>query len=193
MISYDKNYIRVVDGVLPEALCASMRYQFEQDIDYANEVPGRLWELDVFQKQRQGRALWKPTLNLANWEPLTEEVMRLIKQPLYDYAEAWDPCRILPGDFAMEGLRVKCYRPGVHEFKTHSDQVNRESSTRFIACLFYLNSSEAGTEFPNEGYTVQAREGRMVMFPPSWCFPHRGIMPMTATKYIMSTYLHYRD
>jgi len=111
MISYDKNYIRVVDGLLPEALCASIRWQFEQDIDYANEVPGRLWELDVFQKQRQGRKLWAPTLNLDNWHPLTEEVMRLIKQPLFDYAEAWDPCKVLPGTLPWKGFVLNAIDP----------------------------------------------------------------------------------
>jgi hypothetical protein len=38
---------------------------------------------------------------------------------------------------------------------------------------------------------VQARQGRCVIFPPNWLYPHRGLQPQDTDKYILSTYLHY--
>jgi hypothetical protein len=64
-------------------------------------------------------------------------------------------------------------------------------ATRFLAFLFYLNDSDAGTEFPLEGITVEAKQGRLVIFPPGLQWPHIGHEPRLGDKYIMSTYLHY--
>jgi hypothetical protein len=58
----------------------------------------------------------------------------------------------------------------------------------------YLNDVEEGgeTEFESEfGFTVKPKQGRMVVFPPMWMFPHRGKQPISNSKYILSTYLHY--
>ena len=58
----------------------------------------------------------------------------------------------------------------------------------------YLNDVEEGgeTEFLSNGeFTVKPKCGRMVVFPPSFMFPHRGRKPISNSKYILSTYLHY--
>ena len=31
----------------------------------------------------------------------------------------------------------------------------------------------------------------MVVFNPTWEYPHKGLPPTVDTKYILSTYLHY--
>jgi hypothetical protein len=128
-----------------------------------------------------------------DWDQDNRRIMDQVLAQADDYKQRWDPLNMMPLDFASEGLRMKCYRPnGRHEFKTHVDQANRGSATRFLAFIFYLNDSDAGTEFFNPGVTVDARRGRLVIFPPTWQYAHRGLMPQDGqTKYIMSTYLHY--
>ena len=195
MIAYDNNYIRVVDGVLDPEFCAHLISQFESCKKHHKEIPGKLIELDCMNtRHRAGTQLQMPNHSLwrtYDWTADTDRIMALIKPHLHDYRADWDKHNCLPNVYSAEGIRIKCYRPGVHEFKLHIDQGTRESSSRFIAVLMYLNDSEAGTEFPLEGYTVAARTGRIVMFSPSWQFPHRGLMPQDSTKYIMSTYLHF--
>jgi len=36
---------------------------------------------------------------------------------------------------------------------------------------------------------VQARRGRLLMFPPYWMYQHAGMPPLSNDKYILSTYL----
>jgi len=77
-------------------------------------------------------------------------------------------------------------------FDTHVDVTDHESSRRFLSFLFYLNDVDVGGETVFEGVTIQAKTGRLVVFPPLWMFPHVGKSPITNNKYIISTYLHYK-
>jgi len=91
----------------------------------------------------------------------------------------------------IEALRIKRYRAGANEqFEPHFDALD-DRCDRYLVFLWYLNDvSEGGeTEFQNAGIKVQARVGRLVMFPPYWMFQHAGLPPISNDKYIVSTYL----
>ena len=38
---------------------------------------------------------------------------------------------------------------------------------------------------------IQPECGRVVVFPPTWEYPHSGLPPSDCPKYILSTYIHY--
>jgi hypothetical protein len=193
LITHDEDYIRVIDGAFDLDLCSAACDRFEQDSARHTEIGDRCIELDLFGSARRSR--WTPGAQSREtaWRPFADQVVATLTSAVTLYRTRWDPLLMMPDSWALEGLRVKCYRPGVHEFRLHVDQANRASSTRFLACLIYLNSNEAGTEFPQFGLTVAAKAGRILLFPPTWQYPHRGLMPTTDTKYIASTYLHYKD
>ena len=201
-IVYDKNYIRVIDAALDPEFCDEMVKAFELCARFHKERPGewaKLIELDLHSTRHpQARNPWDLYKKSSHWaydwtetcDQLSARVIPLVS----DYKRDWDTLNILPYDFALEGFRIKCYRPnGRHEFKLHADNTTLETSSRFLACLFYLNDSDAGTEFPLENITVAARRGRLCIFTPTWHFPHAGLMPQDGqTKYILSTYLVFK-
>ena len=59
--------------------------------------------------------------------------------------------------------------------------------------LFYLNNVDSGgkTIFPYQNKEFTPNRGDVIIFPPTWEYPHLGEPPMSSPKYIMSTYLHY--
>ena len=63
-------------------------------------------------------------------------------------------------------------------------------SSRLLTFIWYLNDvSEGGeTEFWGS-YKVKPEEGKLVIFPSSWIFPHRGCMPISSNKYIVTGWL----
>ena len=65
-----------------------------------------------------------------------------------------------------------------------------QKTPRMIAMLFYLNDVDGGeTEFIS-GKKIIPSTGKLVMFPSSWNFIHRGVTPNKGKKYIISAYLH---
>ena len=201
-IAYDKNYIRVIDQALEPEFCQEMIRAFELCDRYHRERPGewaKLIELDLHSTRHpQARNPWdlyrKSSHAVYDWTPVCDKLTEVVIPLVSDYRQRWDPLGMMPWEFALEGFRIKCYRPnGRHEFKLHADNTTLETCSRFLACLFYLNDSDAGTEFPLENTTVAAREGRVTIFTPTWHFPHAGLMPQDGqTKYILSTYLVFK-
>lgn len=97
----------------------------------------------------------------------------------------------IPKKIGYEGLRIKKYYDAECEFKPHVDVVDYDSSKRFMSFLFYLNSTEDGdTIFFDQNLKVKPVLGRVVMFPPLWCYPHQG-SKSSQDKYILSTYLNF--
>jgi hypothetical protein len=111
------------------------------------------------------------------------------KKMYYDYVD--DRC--FPVDNALEQFRIKKYfSEKEDQFDTHVDVTDYSSSRRFLSFLWYLNDIEEGGETKFTDFVVEARCGRLLVFPPMWMFPHKGCISPKKDKYIMSTYLHYK-
>ncbi|MGQ0619712.1 MAG: 2OG-Fe(II) oxygenase [Panacagrimonas sp.] len=97
----------------------------------------------------------------------------------------------IPNSPKTADLILKRYRPVAGDsFQVHFDAVH-EVSNRYLVFLWYLNDVASGgeTEFPGLDLRIEAREGRLLMFPPYWMFAHAGLEPASGDKYILSTYL----
>ena len=101
--------------------------------------------------------------------------------------------RVFPKDHAFEQFRIKKYNPGGEDrFDTHVDVLDYSSARRFLSFMWYLNDVETGGETVFKDLIIQPKKGTLLIFPPLWLFPHKGNAPISESKYIMSTYLHYK-
>ena len=88
---------------------------------------------------------------------------------------------------------IKRYRPGGAErFQVHFDALG-DKCNRYLVYIWYLNDVNRGgeTHFPDLDLKIEARAGRLLMFPPYWLFQHAGLPPESGDKYIISTYAVY--
>jgi hypothetical protein len=62
---------------------------------------------------------------------------------------------------------------------------------RVITYLWYLNTVEKGgeTEFW-DNYKIKPTAGTLIFFPASWLFPHRGCVPLSSDKYIITGWIY---
>ncbi len=97
----------------------------------------------------------------------------------------------IPPRNRLENLRIKRYSVAAGDrFQPHFDALDY-SSNRYMVFLWYLNDVLEGgeTEFCDLGLRIEARAGRLLMFPPYWMFQHAGLPPRSNDKYMISTYL----
>lgn len=91
----------------------------------------------------------------------------------------------------MEDLRIKQYlvREG-DRFQPHFDSLDY-TCNRYLVFLWYLNDVSKGgeTEFCDLDIRIEARAGRLLIFPPYWMFQHAGRPPHSNDKYIISSYM----
>ena len=66
---------------------------------------------------------------------------------------------------------------------------------RVLAWMFYLNTvtDDGGTYFDNYDLTLNAVEGRCVIWPAYWTHMHRGIVSKTESKYIVTGWFSFID
>jgi hypothetical protein len=180
-----RHYIRIYDDHLPADLCTRMIHSFNG--------------LARFH-QRNGRG-FRAGLEESAWTEVNvtrlsdEGFLGFFRQRIDAALDAYNADVGLgipvPNSPKTADLILKRYRPGGAEgFQTHFDSIN-EVANRYLVLLWYLNDLAEGgeTAFPQLDVSVQARAGRLLVFPPYWMFQHAGLAPRSGDKYILSTYL----
>jgi hypothetical protein len=181
--------IRVYDEALAPEVCEQIVDLFESDTD------------GQFQRARQNT--WIENIMTRNplkdWRELERLLIDNMMKYLQDYA-AMPAARMLArkGPRAFEHLKIKKYRAGEpepHHFPLHYDAFDHKTSVRILGFLWYLNTVEEGGEtlFPVLDHRVPPRVGRLVVFPPMWMFEHSGEPTVGTDKYIVTSYLNFRD
>ncbi len=180
------DFVRVYDNVLPLSLCDILIETFEASTHKEvvdNDYKPFFTQLNL-------------TKNYTDWN---EAIISTAIKCFSEYAlELRDWAQFLKGNqLALEEFRIKRYNSGTGEqFDTHVDACNLESSKRYLSMLFYLNDDFTGGEtvfLPGEfdQLEVKPKKGSVLMFPPTWQYPHAGLPLITGTKYIMSTYMNF--
>ena len=126
-----------------------------------------------------------------------EEASMYLLSKVSEYVESYrrhNNIVFFPSQCHNEEVRMKKYVAGSEDdFKYHADVGDYASARRFLVCFFYLNDVEEGgqTAFPDYNTSIEAKKGRLAIFPPFWTHPHSGQPAISNDKYIVGTYLHY--
>jgi len=173
--------IKIYDNALPDVICKGLIDVFEKNtehhefIDY-NSCP-------CFTQ-----------LNLNDFYPNTVPPLIPYLAELYKKYKKDIKSKYIPLLKDIEKFRIKRYNTsGDERFDEHVDVTDYISSRRAIAFLFYLNDNDGNTLFPLHNLNIKPVSGRVLVFPPTWEYPHSGLPPKTNSKYIMSTYIHYGE
>lgn len=89
------------------------------------------------------------------------------------------------------GYQVQKYRMGVGFYEWHQDfLVLGDGRHREYTFIWYLNTVDTGgeTEFFN-GAKIKPEVGKLLLFPSTWTWIHRGRMPESSDKYICTGWL----
>lgn len=186
-----KDYVVSFDNVLDEEFCTKLINQF----DTASNSPHfrqskHSWDLDYRSFKE---------LNISKDESFAWAHSHFydVTQSLVDDYKKICRTMFFPEKFGFEDARMKKYEnDGFDQFGWHVDVGDYPSARRYLVVFYYLNDVEEGGEtvfhFGSSKYAIiKPKRGRIVMFPPMWMFPHIGTKPISSTKYIVSTYLHY--
>jgi hypothetical protein len=177
-------YVQVFDDAFSPALCGRMIQSFHS--------------LERFQRPN-GRGV-RPGHELSAWtelnlDPLSDAAFRvMVLENMHRHAALYNRALNQPIPLPMTDkiseLVMKRYKTtGEEGFQLHFDAIGGKAD-RYLVFLWYLNdvAEGGGTEFPELGIRVQAKAGRLVIFPPYWMFQHAGLPPVSNDKYILSTY-----
>ena len=183
MILQKKNIhmVKVYDNIIPGSTCKKLLDLFEKNEDYQEYI-----DYDGC-----------PCFTQINLNQLSPTIVRTLIPYLAQVYKRYKNdvrSKYIPPLKELEEFRIKrYYNNGNEKFDEHVDVTDYNSSLRAVAFLFYLNNNDGNTLFPLHDLNIEPVSGRVVVFPPTWEYPHEGLAPKNNPKYIMSTYVHYGE
>ena len=175
---------------LSKQFCEDVIYKFERDIRKIsgstlggfNESVKKSMDLGITQLfgwEEEDKIFYKSlSENL-------KEYVQYLKENLYTNLDEFD--------LIDTGYQIQRTIGGEEFYNWHHDFCRDDiNGYRRITFIWYLNTVEDGgeTEFI-DGTKIKPEQGKLIFFPSTWDFVHRGIMPLKGTvKYICTGWLY---
>ena len=100
------------------------------------------------------------------------------------------------GPVTYDTFLIQRYRKNKGKYIYHDDaQICwKERKYRILTYIWYLNTVHEGgeTEFWAK-YKINPTVGKLVIFPATWTYPHRGKMPISNDKYILTGWIYLKE
>jgi len=172
-----------IDGHLTPDLCKEIITKFDNDKrKFIGRAGGEVKpEVKVSEDLKIDR--------FVEWNDVTEKLELRLKDAisLYnDYLRAMMPVNFLYlENLSHKGFQIQ--KSGKYDW--HDDSVIEDGDERVLTFIWYLNTKEEGdTDFHYK--QVKPLEGKLVIFPATWTYIHRGIT--TENKYIITGWFYRR-
>ena len=93
-----------------------------------------------------------------------------------------------------ENFNVQRYKPKEGYYKTHCEVVGMNGrENRVLVWMFYLNDVDnGGTKFTTYNAIINAKKGRLVIWPAYWTHMHCGVISDNQTKYIATGWYTFK-
>ena len=178
------DFIYVERDALPKSFCNNVIEKFEQD------DRKRLGQVGGGVCLEIKRSSDLSISELDDWKSYDQAFFKSLNGGLKKYI------RFLPEEYMKHralselgndtGYQIQRTQPGDH-YIWHHDQ----TTTRLVTFIWYLNDIKDGgyTEFI-DGTRIQPEAGKLIIFPATWDFLHRGVSPKTETKYLCTGWVH---
>lgn len=98
--------------------------------------------------------------------------------------------------YLINNFMIQRYEKNEGKYVYHDDNSIdlQKYKQRVLTYLWYLNDVDEGgeTEFFGGNFKIKPEEGKLLFFPATWTFPHRGNKPISSHKYIITGWI-YKD
>ncbi len=127
---------------------------------------------------------------------IAEMLMQVLRKTSIAYGKIHPECeQVIPWK-PCEAYNMQKYDPGQAYHGLHCENYGDAIGTqRCLVWIIYLNTvnAEGGTYFSNYNRTLDAVEGRCVIWPAYWTHFHKGIPSPTETKYIATGWFVHQE
>jgi hypothetical protein len=182
------NYIKTYYNSIPNILCDEIINLFEKsNTKYEGITLGGL-NKDI----NDTTDLNIPT-NDDVWLNINKYLNDEISRRLQDYINDVKNVLICRNFHIFDKYLIQKYTKNVGKYIEHTDDSYSEkyNSNRYITFIWYLNDVNKGGETLFWGdYKITPKKGKLVLFPSLWCFPHKGNIPLSNDKYIITGWLY---
>ena len=91
----------------------------------------------------------------------------------------------------LQNFMIQKYDKNKGKYIYHDDFHSEDIGQRIITFIWYLNNvEEGGNTVFWENYKIKPEQGKLILFPSFWCYPHKGELPLSSDKFIITGWLY---
>jgi hypothetical protein len=132
--------------------------------------------------------------SFPRWENINLCLKRELQKNLVDYIKRLNNTinyRVISDlNLSTFSMQMQKYNRNEGKYTYHNDSKIENTKTRMITFIWYLNDVIEGGETEIWEYLkIKPTTGKLLLFPSCWTFPHRGNVPISSDKYIITGWL----
>ena len=198
-----EDYIYINNNSLSPLLCKNIIEYFEEDKNthqgqtfggVDTEIKDTLDLMIPNENNKENK--WFKIVKCLNYEILhnIKKYVKKINEPISNSQGTNDYTLFSDKPVNYSVFQIQKYIKNTGKYIYHDDaHIKWENkSQRVFTYLWYLNNIEEGGETEFWGNRqIKPECGKLLIFPASWTFPHRGKVPVSNDKYILTGWVYY--
>jgi|LauGreDrversion4_2_1035121.scaffolds.fasta_scaffold03284_7 hypothetical protein len=189
-------YIYLRENALPKPLCTEIISYFEQNKQL--QRPGST--IGGIQKDVKDTSDIFINMEITNQPIEIINIINVLQDELKYHLSEYYNCinmiykketdKIYKKPLCTDGFLIQKYEKNIGKYHYHNDAYIANNRMRVLTFLFYLNNVDVGGETEFTGtYKIKPKQGSILLFPSTWTYHHRGNMPISESKYIITGWL----
>ncbi len=199
-MSIFERYVYQNPNSIPNETCDIIIAYFEEEEGRYKGVTSQGLNEDV--KNTMDFVIPNQSEEETKWTKICEILTCQLQENITEYMKSLkshpnflsDDYRFLYAKYLSEdNYQIQKYKKGDGKYVYHEDSsIDWERQRyRVITFLWYLNDIEEGGETEILGdILVKPERGKLLLFPACWTFPHRGKIPISSDKYIITGWFY---
>jgi hypothetical protein len=181
----NNDFIEVYDNILSSSSCKSIIENFENTDD---SLKTRNTSLTKAKKISTNLHL---NFSDLNYEYFNYEIIRGVSYCLLSYKQKYSYLNQQAKWNINHRYNIQKYHDGEGYYTLHHEH-SQLHPYRMMVWMVYLNNAKCGTFFQQQNKTIDALEGRIVIWPAGWTHAHNGVTPNIGIKYIATGWFSYK-
>lgn len=183
-------YYYIKKEVLSKELCQQIIDMFEESEQHKG---GTIAGIDINTKKT-----YEVNIRGEKWQEIDNIISNILTESIIEYGKNINI--ITNNKYILEqlkknvtdtGYQIQKYIKGDGFYKWHNDfAIEHKKSCRIVTFLFYLNDVEEGGETFFYNGKVKPKAGKLILFPATWTYNHKGNMPISNDKYIITGWFY---
>ena len=195
-----KDVIGIYPNAFKEAECKSLMYKLEEAVKNGESYQGMSGDggVNSYKKSTDYNILEHDKHKLMSDIVMNRFNHYLSNEYLenFPHIDEFYHHRLVNDKSSYPLLQIQKYDKGSGHYNAwHVEQEDLGTINRLFVFILYLNDVEEGGETGflfKEGddfFKVKPKTGTLIIHPASWPFIHKGYMPLSSDKYILTTWL----
>ena len=195
-----KDFIEVYENTLTKEVCDEIINYIDLALELMPEERKRgtigAPQGDIYEPENKDS--YDLMMKIDDDNEISRPIRNALLPKIDEYVQSNPQLVLLPPWKYRNSYNLQKYEPGMGFHLLHCENAGhifQQSVDRLGAWMIYLNTITDGgsTYFDNYDRTVNAVQGRCVIWPAYWTHFHKGIVSKTETKYIATGWISFID